>query len=173
MLRHKKVLAIFLILVHMYYNISLIVTINNKLKTNNSIYRASIKKPPISNKEKIRLYVKDDYISESIYSNTKYPLLLAAIAKVESNYRPQIRGDGGDSHGLFQIQPHHWGYVPEAVPAQVIKCDRIFRELERRHGYYGAIKHYNGSGRGAEAYRRRVLDVKKEIEKTEVRYNAT
>jgi hypothetical protein len=166
MLRHKKVLAIFLILVHMYYNISLIVTINNKLKTNNSIYRASIKKPPSSNKEKIRLYVKDDYIAESIYSNTKYPLLLAAIAKVESNYRPQIRGDGGNSHGLFQIG-HYWRQPNEnldKIDDQVKRADYIITYLISKYGYDKAIEKYNGSGIQARLYAKKVKIVLTTIE---------
>lgn len=162
----KKVLALFLTLCYLISNIIFILYIIYP-KGYNTSNRGSIKNP-LSNKDKIRLYVKDEYISESIINNTKYPILLAAIAKVESNYRPQIKGDNGASHGLFQIQRKHWGVVPDGVPDQVAKCDRIFRELERKHGYYDAIRHYNGSGRGAEAYRRRVLQVKKEIERTEV-----
>ena len=169
---NKKRLAFFLIVCYLSTYLILILSYINPLgfiynNLSNKDKRDPFKGVSIVNK-KLRTYIKDDYIADAIYQNTTYPQTLAAIAAVESQYKPQVVGDGGDSYGLFQIQAKHWGEVPDSIPNQVRKCDAIFRGHVQRYGYYGAIKRYNGSGRGADRYLLRVLQVKKEIERIKV-----
>jgi hypothetical protein len=113
---------------------------------------------------KLQRYIKDKHISAAI-ADTKYPYVLAAIAKVESDYRPLIKGDNGESYGLYQIQQRHFGVVPETLEGQSKLCERIIDGLLKQHNgdLTKAIRHYNGSGRQARIYQAKVLRVMKEI----------
>jgi hypothetical protein len=121
---------------------------------------------------------KDKIIDKSIYkmvgdkhiANTlacsKYPRILTAIAKVESDFRPQIVGDSGDSVGLFQIQPKHHGAVPETIEGQTKHAERILDELIRQHGMPKAIERYNGKGQQARRYKQKVIAIIDEMERS-------
>ena len=117
-----------------------------------------IKQAPIS---RIQQYVKDTYIA-SVIEQSKYPYLLAVMAKVESDFRPRIKGDGGDSFGLWQIQEKHWGRVGETIEEQCRMAETILESLIKVYGYPKAIERWNGQGKQARDYRRKVL---KEMER--------
>ena len=112
---------------------------------------------------KLEKYIGDKYIAECI-AKSKYPYLMAAIGKVESDYRPQIVGDNGASHGLFQIQPKYWKY-DDRVEHQVDSCGRILKQLITKHGLASGVARYNGSGPRARSYSKRVIELAREIEK--------
>ena len=71
----------------------------------------------------------------------KYELILGVIS-VESDFRPKVIGDGGNSCGLMQIQPKWWsktmareGVTDLLDPLQNIRCGcAILRELKDRYG---------------------------------------
>jgi len=111
---------------------------------------------------KINNYCKDSYISKVI-SESKYPYTLAAIAKAESDYRPQIVGDNGTSFGLYQIRPKHWGAVPDTIEEQTKKAEQILDKLIWEHGYRKALVKWNGSGDGARQYAKNVLRIIQQI----------
>lgn len=117
-------------------------------------------------KQVITIVCKDEYIA-SVIAKSKYPYTLAAIAKVESDYKPQVRGDNGKSYGLYQIQAKHWGYVPNTVEGQTRKAERILDTLIEDYGFTRAIERYNGSGKCARRYRERVFYVLKQLQQTE------
>jgi len=94
---------------------------------------------------------------ERIIAQSKYPKTLRAIAQVESNFDQHAVGDNGKSYGLFQIQRRHWGPVPKSVHGQVRKAEEVFGHLVEKHGYSKAIERWNGNGREARNYRRKVL----------------
>ena len=150
--------------------LSLILIISLFIGSIKSLYNISIKS---INKDKVCLlsetpyykilyYCKDPYIAKCI-SETKYPYTLAAIAKVESDYRPQIVGDKGASHGLLQIQRKWYGDIPDSVSAQCAKGESIFDGHYRRHSYRDAISKYNGTGKPSRVYADKVLKAKREI----------
>ena len=130
------------------------------------------KKPhPISNpvvksptQIKLEKYIGDKYIAEVI-SNSKYPFIIAAIGKVESDYRPQAIGDGGESHGLYQIQPRHWHPYDDRVGHQTAHCERILGHLFAKYGVVRGLERYNGGGASARRYSKRVLELARTIEK--------
>ena len=81
----------------------------------------------------------------------KYELILGVIS-VETDFRPKIVGDGGDSFGLMQIQPKWWSEIMEregvtnlSDPLQNIRCGcAILRELKDMYGTdYRALQAYN------------------------------
>ena len=111
---------------------------------------------------------KDEYLSV-VFANSKYPYLLTAIAKVESDFRPQIVGDGGKSYGMYQIQSKHWGYVPESVEGQTRKAEQVISHLIQKHGLRRGITAYNGSGKQASQYTDKVLRVVRELHQIERR----
>lgn len=115
--------------------------------------------------KKIESIIKDEYIAEVI-SKTKYPYLMAAIAIHESGVRPQIVGDSGESYGLFQIQRKHWGWLGDSVQCQADLCERILERLITSNGVEKGVQKYNGSGREARAYARRVIRTARFIERT-------
>lgn len=124
-------------------------------------------KPIPSKKEKaIRIVCKDDYLT-TVFANSKYPYLLTAIAKVESDYKPQVRGDHGKSFGLYQIQSRYWGIVPDSVEGQTRHAERILECLIRKHGVSKAVERYNGSGRDARRYRQKVFLVMNQLKELE------
>lgn len=113
---------------------------------------------------KLERYIGDKHIAEVI-SKTKYPVLIAAIAKVESDYRPQIRGDNGESWGMYQIQPKHHGWLGDSIEDQTKLCERIVHGLlVRKRIDRLAIAKYNGSGVKSIKYAVKVIKVMKDIE---------
>lgn len=169
----KKPLALFLFMCYNIYILSYVTPLGVTLYKyyyyyNKSIYNIDSKES-IYNKDfiytNINKYIKNKYIAEAIYTNSKYPITLAAIAKVESDYNLQAIGDSGDSIGMFQIQPKHHGSVPKDISGQVKKADIIFSGLVSQYGYYTAIKRYNGSGKSAEVYRNKVIKVILDIQR--------
>ena len=80
-----------------------------------------------------------------------YALILGIIS-VESDFNPNVLGDGGNSFGLMQIQPKWWSKTMEREgvtnlldPLQNIRCGcAILRELMDKHGTeYRALQAYN------------------------------
>jgi len=164
-----NLIIIYIINIIIIYNIinTNINKYNNKLNINyNNTYMGYCKVPPyIINKKayyKIYKYTNDSQIAKAI-ADTKEPYWLAAIAKVESNYNPQIIGDKGDSYGLYQIQPKHWGYVPSSVEGQTKKAEDILSGLAKRGGIYSGVVRWNGRGIAARHYAKKVQKIRKEI----------
>jgi hypothetical protein len=114
---------------------------------------------------KLERYIDDHYIAEVI-SKTKRPYIMAAIKIVETEQAgPLIKGDNGDSHGMFQIQPKHHGVVPDSVEGQTEKAARILELLIQRRGITAGIQAYNGSGHKARLYAKKVMSLATKIEK--------
>jgi hypothetical protein len=114
--------------------------------------------------KRLERYIKDKHIAEEI-AKTKRPYIYAAIAKVESDFRPQIIGDGGDSHGMFQIQRKYHGWLGDGVQHQTDLCQRILEPLIARHGLEEGIRRYNGSGPAARRYSKRIIELSRIIER--------
>lgn len=60
--------------------------------------------------------------------------VLAAVAVVESNGNPKAVGDGGSSHGAFQVQPRHWSKVSTSPVQQALQAERILEALVESRG---------------------------------------
>ena len=164
----KKICYLLILLIIILNLINITLKGYTKYINNKGTYKGGIYVPPyIINKQayiKIYKYSNDAYIAESI-CDTKYPYQLAAIAKVESNYKPLVRGDSGSSFGLFQIQKKHWGKVPERVPDQVAKAEGIYTSLLQKHKSFDlATTRWNGKGKKAKIYTAQVMQIKREIE---------
>lgn len=112
--------------------------------------------------QRLTRFTGDPYIAE-VLAKTEYPFELAAIAKIESGFRPLVKGDSGASFGLYQIQEKHWGMVPRTVEGQTRKAEKIFHNQVIRYGRIQAIAKWNGTGERAEKYRSKVLLAMKEI----------
>lgn len=115
--------------------------------------------------DKLALYIQKNsnnnelvsyHIASALISSGGDVKTLTAIAEVESNFNPSARGDSGDSVGMFQIQPKHWGYVPKNVYAQTSKAKDILKAVKK-------ISCYNGSGYKAKQYAKQVNLKRKEI----------
>jgi hypothetical protein len=113
---------------------------------------------------------QDRHISR-ILSKSSRKYVLTAIAKVESSFVPQVRGDNGASVGMFQYQPKHWGRAGDSLEDQTKKAEQILLQLEKMYGRDKAVERYNGRGKTARAYRAKVLHLVKEMEKEERRLN--
>ena len=86
---------------------------------------------------------------------TEYDLeyeLILGIISVESNFKPKVIGDGGNSFGLMQIQPKWWsktmereGVINLLDPLQNVRCGcAIVNELKDKYGTeYRALQAYN------------------------------
>lgn len=81
----------------------------------------------------------------------EYELILGIIS-VESTFKADTIGDGGNSFGLMQIQPKWWGEIMECEgvtdllnPLENIRCGcAILQELKNRYGTeYRALQAYN------------------------------
>ena len=116
---------------------------------------AERKEEKVINK-KIYAQVKDVHIANTL-AKSKYPKILTAIAKVESDCRPQVKGDSGKSFGMFQIQEQHWGKVGDSVEDQTASAEKIVTALYKKHGFPKCIERYNGKGRQARDYKKKVL----------------
>jgi hypothetical protein len=113
--------------------------------------------------QKIHKYCKDEYIA-NILSKSKRPYIMAAIAKVESDYRPHIIGDGGDSYGMFQINRRFHKWPNDGLECQLNASERILNPLIVQYGLTEGIRRYNGRGKDARRYAQRVITIAKEIE---------
>lgn len=166
----KKKLDFISIICYLIIIILIIILINNNIYNNkynnNNIWGTNVP-PNIINKEayeKISRYSQNKELAECL-ADTKYPYVLAAIAKVESDYRPHVKGDGGDSFGLYQIQRKHWGSVGSTIEQQTDKAEAIFSTLRGRSDTNGeAIRRWNGSGKKARIYQQKVIKAIKEIQ---------
>lgn len=119
---------------------------------------------PISiGQQKLERYIGDKHIAKAI-AESEHWLVIAAIGKVESEYKPQVRGDGGDSFGMFQIQQQHHGSFDDRLESQVIKCESIIKPLIIQYGLKEGIRRYNGDGAASRLYARKVIRVMKEIQ---------
>ena len=124
--------------------------------------------------QKLETYIGDKHIAKAIsrvrgtikINGKEVPkaYLVAAIGKIESDYRPQIVGDGGDSYGLFQIQRKYHGRFADGLESQVDKCESIINSLTVQYGVVRGIQHYNGSGKQARAYAKKILRTMKEVQ---------
>lgn len=94
--------------------------------------------------------------------------LILAMMYVESTYRADVIGDGGESFGLMQIQPKWWGELMyrEGIadlldPLQNIRCGcAIMRDLKRAYRTeYRALQAYNtGNPNSNNGYAERVYE---------------
>jgi hypothetical protein len=89
----------------------------------------------------------------------------AVVAVGSQEGLKDVKGDGGDSEGRFQVQKKHWGIVPRSVSGQVKQCDKILDELLDASGgkVAGMLQSYNGSGIGATLYAKRASKVYKTL----------
>jgi hypothetical protein len=125
-------------------------------------YRPAVKNPV---QVKLERYIKDPYIAEVI-SRTKRPYIMAAIKIVETEQAgPLIKGDNGDSHGIFQVQPRHHGKVPKTIEGQTKMAERIVEALIQKKGLKEGIRAYNGNGPAARRYSQRVIELATKIER--------
>lgn len=107
---------------------------------------------------KMTTHVPASTVRAIVQHSPKYPKTLTAIAAVESGKcgKTTTKGDKGQSRGIFQVQRKHWGHEGDSLEAQVRKADWVFDQLVQEHGYRGAVKAWNGSGKQAERYRQKV-----------------
>jgi hypothetical protein len=119
-------------------------------------------KPAVIINPTIYRFVGDVEIANAI-AKSKYPKTLAAIAKVESEFKRDAIGDRGEAFGLFQIQQKHHGQVPADIVGQTKKAEGILDDLVRRRGYYQAIALYNGDGPASRRYRDKILNTMRTI----------
>lgn len=89
--------------------------------------------------------------------NTRSPRLLAAVAVVESGGNPTVRNTGYKRrhNGAFQVNPRHWGAVPEDAAGQALQAERIITELTTDYGIKKALSVYGGDS--TDKYQRRIL----------------
>lgn len=110
------------------------------------------------------------YAPAAPVAELKSPVLVKAQGIVESRLNPYAKGDGGKSHGAFQVQPRHWGRVPKGdLFAQARQNERIMDELMCEVDPMYALERYNGSGPKAREYARKVRREALQIALLEVR----
>jgi len=110
------------------------------------------------------------YVTEYVY-----PIELLAIGIVETNFK-NIKGDGGDSLGYFQIQgptywylkhnypefyqrvnffePWYWDIVKERPDVQLMTSILYLYDIKLRYGEENAYSFYNG---GSQTYQDKIL----------------
>lgn len=128
--------------------------------------------PPVPAVKASRVQTKaarliDPGTAAAICKISKRPKTMLAIAAVESGKNgPQIIGDHGQSRGIFQIQARHWqavignnGEVADDLEEQVRQADAVFDVLVEAYGYREAVRRWNGKGRQARNYQRKVLAI--------------
>lgn len=88
---------------------------------------------------------------------TPRPRLMAAIAKVETGGDPTKRNTGYKKRhsGAFQVNPKHWGKVPNDPIQQAIQAESILSELTDTMPIKKALSVYGGDS--TSKYQRRVL----------------
>ncbi len=97
--------------------------------------------------------------------------IITAIAIVESNGNPTAVGDGGKSHGAWQVQPEHWGPVSLSPVQQALQAERILEELVAsmpRGSLRRGLAVYNGGVRPPERawrYADRVIALSKKVQR--------
>ena len=111
--------------------------------------------------KKLEKFIGDEYIAEEI-SKSKYPYLIAAIGKVESDYRPQAVGKMGE-YGMFQIRREIHGEFSDRMESQVSKCESILAPLILKYGLEKGVAKYNGSSVKAIKYSKKVIRIAKSI----------
>lgn len=86
-----------------------------------------------------------------------FPLLSVSIGHVESGMNPLAVGKAHEQ-GAFQVRAKYWGKVPNGIRGQMAQHDAILRELLEACGQdvMTATERYNGSGRKAKQYARKV-----------------
>lgn len=97
--------------------------------------------------------------------------VLAAVAIVESNANPKAVGDGGSSHGAFQVQPRHWSKVSSSPVQQALQAEQILEELVASNArganrWRTALVRYNSGGTTnpvSHRYAARVIALAKEV----------
>lgn len=112
----------------------------------------------LSSRTKVR-YMGGKMITQLILiAHLTFPALSLGMGITESNLNPLVNGDKGQSKGMFMIQPKHHGYVPKSVSGQMLKHDAILVELMEACGQdpMMASERYNGSGKKAREYARKV-----------------
>ena len=122
---------------------------------------------PISVSHRVIKEVCPDRHISKVLDQSKYKYVLTAIASVESSYRPQVKGDSGDSFGLYQIQSRHWGRFGDSLEDQTKKAETILDALGAKKDIKTAIRKYNGSGQRAKAYQKKVLSLVRKMEQRE------
>ena len=100
-----------------------------------------------------------DYIIRTCDSYRINPAIIMAMIKKESDYNPNLMGDGGDSYGLMQIQPKWHSkrmeklgctYLLDPYHNVTVGIDYLAELLDKYDGDYGkALTAYNqGSYKG-------------------------
>lgn len=86
------------------------------------------------------------------------PHLTIAQSIIESGANPRAIGKVGEK-GAFQVREKYWGKVPRTYKAQAKQAERIRNILtEQENGdIIQALERYNGIGKPAEQYVRKVL----------------
>lgn len=126
------------------------------------IFRPVVKWKQWTLVDRLEAVTNDRYIAE-VLAKSKYPLLLTAIAKQESGFRPLVRGDGGKSWGMFQMQPKLHGNFNLSVENQVRKAEQVMTWMIAAYGWPKAAQKWNGEGRDARRYQKSVLATMRSI----------
>jgi hypothetical protein len=127
--------------------------------------------PPVKHvksiaQKRIEKHAKDKHIA-AVIAKSNRPYLYAAIASVESDYRPQARGKRGE-YGMFQIRADIHGKFDDRMESQLIKCSSILEPLIARYGVEDGVRRYNGRGAAARKYARDVRKREQQIRSTTV-----
>lgn len=121
--------------------------------------------PPSPVKTRVMKAIRDEYLADVI-SKAKKPYLIAAIKLTESGHSgPYIIGDGGDSKGLYQIQPQHHNWWGDSIEKQTAQCESIIYPLIKKYGMNEGVRRYNGSGWKAVSYSKKVIKLANQIER--------
>lgn len=95
---------------------------------------------------------------------TKRPALSAAQAIVESRGNIKARGKAGEK-GAWQVREKYWGKVPGSAVKQALQNERIIEDLIRATGGLPlAVERYNGTGKKARVYSRKVLTLARRLD---------
>jgi hypothetical protein len=111
-------------------------------------------------KEKNPLYTTE------LLASCKYPEIMTAIASIESGF---YSGAVGDLNERTKWQILEWTKEDIRNDRSALnKAIQIFEEKKKNRNVVDAIKAYNGRGRKAEIYRRKVLEKIQEIKNMKV-----
>lgn len=85
------------------------------------------------------------------------PHLTIAQGLVESNLDSRAVGTSGEKGG-WQVIEKYWGKVPTGIVSQARQSERILNEIRENNlcGLFDALVAYNGTGRKAVKYARKV-----------------
>jgi hypothetical protein len=86
------------------------------------------------------------------------PELTIAHGIIESNLNPRAIGKMKEK-GAWQVREKFWGKVPDDIFAQAKQHERILNTLikESNNDLSKAISRYNGKGRKAQIYAKKVI----------------